>query len=213
MNKKIILFDLDGTLTDSGEGIFSCAETVLRHFHLPVPSRKEMRFMVGPPLTESFPKFGIRDEDLPEAIEVYREQYHREGIFQNFPYPGIPSLLKNLKAQGHMLCVATSKPEYMAHMVLDNFGLAEQFDLICGAASDQARNTKSQVIGYLLQSIQQSMEIIMVGDTIYDVLGAAEFQIPTIGVAWGYGIHQEMLEAGAIAIAQDTDDLIRLLNS
>ena len=211
MERKIILFDLDGTLTDSGEGIFSCAETVLRHFHLPIPSRENLRFMIGPPLVESFPQLGVHTDALTEAIEVYREQYSREGIYQNFPYPGIETLLARLKEQGHILCVATSKPEYMALTVLEHFHLAQYFDLICGAASDGLRNTKEQVIEYLLEQIQPDGPIVMVGDTVFDVRGAAWFSIPTIGVKWGYGITEDMLREGAIAIADDTDHLFELL--
>lgn len=211
MKEKIILFDLDGTLTDSGEGIFSCAEAVLRHFGLPVPTRQEMRCMIGPPLKESFPKFGVRTEDLDEAVAVYRQHYHAGGIFQNFPYPGIQALLVRLKQQGHALCVATSKPESMAHIVLEHFNMAEYFDLICGACSDSERSSKSDVIAYLLEQVDRTREIIMVGDTIYDVQGAKEFGIPTIGVAWGYGIAEEMTAAGAIAIAENTQDLLELL--
>lgn len=211
MKKKTILFDLDGTLTDSGEGIFSCTEEVLRHFKLPIPPRQEMRFMIGPPLTESYPKFGIRAEDMDEALALYRRHYQAGGIFQNFPYPGIPELLKKLKQQGHKLCVATSKPEHMARIILEHFELAQYFDLICGASSDRARSTKSDVIAYLLQHSGKESEMVMIGDTIYDVLGAKEFSIPTIAVAWGYGVEADMLQAGAIAIAKDAQELFRLL--
>lgn len=211
MEKKIILFDLDGTLTDSGEGILNCAEIVLHHFGLPVPDRRDMRCMVGPPLRDSFARFGVKQKDIPLAIEIYREHYNQGGIFQNFPYPGIRELLEKLKKQGHFLCVATSKPEAIAHIVLEHFGLEEYFDIICGAASDASRSTKSEVIQYLLEKLSVNGPIIMVGDTIYDVQGAKEFRIPTIGVAWGYGVAQEMLEEGAIAVAETTDELFALL--
>lgn len=212
MNQKTILFDLDGTLTDSGEGILSCTQEMLRHFHLPVPDKKDMRFMVGPPLKESFPQLGVKPEDISKAIEIYRKHYEVTGIYQNFPYPGIAELLRQLHAQGHILCVATSKPEYMAHIVLKHFDLAQYFHFICGAASDEKRSSKSDVIAYLLQQQVFPKERIMIGDTVYDVEGAAEFGIPTIGVAWGYGNVDDMLSVGAMAIANDTEELFTLLN-
>ena len=211
--QKTILFDLDGTLTDSGEGIFACTEVVLRHYGLPIPDRKDMRFMIGPPLKQSYPQFGIRQEDLEDAIELYRQHYNAGGIYQNVPYPGISQLLRELKQQGHKLCVATSKPENMAHVVLEHFDLAQYFDLICGAQEECNRSKKSDVIAYLLAQNGNRSNMIMVGDTVYDVLGAAEFGIPTIGVAWGYGNEAEMLGGGAIAIARDPEHLLTLLNA
>lgn len=213
MKQKTILFDLDGTLTDSGEGILSCTQEMLRHFHLPVPDKKDMRFMVGPPLKESFPQFGVKPEDISKAIEIYRKHYEVTGIYQNFPYPGIKDLLCRLQAQGHILCVATSKPEYMAHIVLKHFDLAQYFHFICGAASDEKRSSKSDVIAYLLTQNGDKGNMIMVGDTIYDVQGAAAFGIPTIGVAWGYGNADDLTTAGAIAIAKDPKHLLALLNA
>ena len=211
MEKKIILFDLDGTLTDSGEGILNCGEIVLRHFGLDVPSRENMRCMVGPPLSESFLRFGVKQEDIAEAIEIYRAHYTKEGIFQNFPYPGIRQLLQKLHSQGHTLCVATSKPEYMAKIILEHFELAGYFHLICGASNDSVRSTKSEVIAYLLEMLPTRENIIMVGDTVYDVVGAAEFGIPAVGVAWGYGSVSEMLTSGATAVAYSTQELFDLL--
>ena len=213
MKAKTILFDLDGTLTDSGEGIFSCTEAVLRHFGLPIPHRKDMRFMVGPPLSQSYPKFGVKEENMEEAIAIYRKHYHETGVYQNFPYPGIAELLSQLKRQGHTVCLATSKPENMAQVVLNHFDLARYFDLICGASDDGKRSTKSDVIAYLLAQNGDKDNMIMVGDTIYDVQGAAAFGIPTIGVAWGYGNADDMTAAGAIAIAKDPKHLLALLNA
>ena len=208
---KNILFDLDGTLTDSGEGIFHCAEITLAHFGLPVPDRKDLRFMVGPPLRESFPRLGIQMQDIEEAITVFRSHYNQVGIYENFPYPGIAEVLDKLKAQGHILCVATSKVETMAHVVLDHFDLTRRFDIICGACAAENRVTKGQVVSHLLTRLDRSLETVMVGDTIYDVEGAAEFGIPTIGVAWGYGVIPDMQKAGAIAIAHSMEDLYDLL--
>ena len=147
---KTILFDLDGTLTDSGEGIMNCGEYALSHFGITPPPRAQMRTMVGPPLTESFLRFGVPEDQVDEAIRIYRSRYIPIGKFENFPYPGIEQLLEKLVADGHRLYVATSKPEQMSVEILEHFGLAKYFTRICGAATDRSRNSKEAVIAYLL---------------------------------------------------------------
>ena len=169
------------------------------------------RVIVGPPLRESFLKFGVSADQLPEAISVYRSRYNTIGKFENFPYPGIPELLAKLKAQGCKLYVATSKPETTSVEILEHFGLASFFEIIAGAAADGLRDTKSQVIAYLLEQAGDLDEIIMVGDTVFDVIGAAAHNIPTIGVSWGYGEAEDLRSAGAAAIAHSTDELFTLL--
>lgn len=211
MTPKSIFFDLDGTLTDSGEGIFNCAELALRHFGLPIPSRQEMRVFVGPPLRETFAKFGVPAEGIETAMEVYRSRYNTVGLFENTPYPGIRDLLETLKADGHNLYVATSKPESMAVRILEKFDLAKYFDIICGATFDKSRDCKEAVIAYLLEQTGNDRRAIMVGDTAFDVIGAKAHGIPTIGVAWGYGKVEDMVCAGAAAIAVDPEALYRLL--
>lgn len=211
--EKAIIFDLDGTLTDSGEGIINCAQMTLERFGLPVPSREEMRVFVGPPLADTFVKFGIPPERTQEAIDIFRSRYVPIGKYENHPYPGIRELLEGLKAQGHHLYVATSKPEVTAIEVLDHFDLSKYFQLICGASFDESRITKSQVIAFLLQQNGRIDNAVMVGDTEFDVIGAAAHGIPTIGVAWGYGEVEKMVSAGAAAIADTPEQLLQLLNS
>ena len=211
MEQKAVLFDLDGTLTDSGEGIMKCAELALRHFGLPVPDTQQMRTMVGPPLDQSFIRFGVRPEDTDEAIRVYRSRYTTLGKFENYPYPGIHQVLARLKADGYRLYVATSKLEGLSVEILERFELAEYFDRICGATPDNSRSSKASVIAYLLDQIGPVDKAVMVGDTEFDVLGAKEHGIPTIGVAWGYGKAENMKNAGAAAIADDMDHLYRLI--
>ena len=211
MSKKAILFDLDGTLTDSGEGIINCAILALEHFGLPVPSRQELGVFVGPPLDQTFQKFGVPADQTDEAIRIFRSRYLTKGKFENFPYPGIPEMLSKLQALGHDLYVATSKPETTAIEVLDHFDLSRYFTRICGATMDKARNSKEKVIAYLLKNCGRADNIIMVGDTAYDVIGAKAHGIPTIGVAWGYGKVSDMEAAGAISIARSVDELFELL--
>ncbi len=209
---KSILFDLDGTLTDSGEGIINCAIFTLEHYGLPVPSREEMRTFVGPPLRDSFYKHGVPEDKLAEAVDVYRSRYIPIGKFENHPYPGIEALLAKLKAQGHRLYVATSKPENMSIEILEKFGLAQYFDIIAGATLDGSRDEKDKVIAYLLEQIGAQKNAIMVGDTAFDVIGAAAHGIATIGVSWGYGKIVDMENAGAKAIAHTMDELFDILN-
>ena len=211
MKQKAIFFDLDGTLTDSGEGIINCATLALEHFGLPVPSREEMRVFVGPPLDQTFVKFGVPADKTDEAIRVFRSRYTTVGKFENFPYPGIRQLLESLQQQGHRLFVAISKPEILANEVLAHFQLDSYFEKICGATMDGSRSEKADVIRYLLAQTGDMEQIVMVGDTAYDVIGAAEHKIPCIGVAWGYGLVKDMADAGAIAIATDPQHLLALL--
>ena len=208
--RKTVLFDLDGTLTDSGEGIINCAALALRHFGLSVPSREEMRVFVGPPLHETFQRFGVPADRTDEAIRVYRSRYIPTGMFESAPYPGVKELLETLKNEGHTLYVATSKPEEMSVTILERFGLAPYFDRICGASTDTSRSTKDAVIAYLLESSGAKEDMVMVGDTKYDVLGAKAHGIPAIGVSWGYGDVQEMKDAGAMAIVNTPRELLDL---
>ena len=207
-----ILFDLDGTLTDSGEGIINCASLALEHFGIPVPDRETMRVFVGPPLDKTFREFGVPADRTDEAIRVYRSRYIPIGRFENTPYPGIRELLETLRNRGHRLFIATSKPEGMSVEILEHFGLAHFFTDICGATMDGSRSTKEDVIAYLFARNKGEGKILMVGDTVYDILGAKAHGIPAIGVAWGYGNVQDMTEAGAIAIAESTEELLALLD-
>lgn len=209
--KKTVLFDLDGTLTDSGEGIINCAALALEHFGLPVPSREELRVFVGPPLHETFQRFGVPADKTEEAIRVYRSRYIPTGMFENAPYPCIKELLETLKKENYTLYVATSKPEEMSVTILERFGLAPYFDRICGASTDTSRSTKDAVIAYLLEQSGAKEDMVMVGDTKYDVLGAKTHGIPAIGVSWGYGSVEEMTEAGAIGIADTMEQLLELI--
>lgn len=211
MAQKILIFDLDGTLTDSGEGIINCAILALEHFGLPVPSREELRVFVGPPLHETFMKFGVPADKTDEAIKVYRSRYTTVGKFENFPYPGIPEMLQKLNNSGHRLFVATSKPEGMAQEIMAKFELSPYFEIICGATLDKSRSEKADVIAYLLQKIGPAGKAVMVGDTAYDVIGAAAHGIPCIGVAWGYGSTADMQKAGAQGIAHTTEELYDML--
>lgn len=210
--KRALLFDLDGTLTDSGEGIINCAQLALGHFGIQADDREALRRFVGPPLRESFPKFGVPEEKVEEAVKVFRGRYLTVGKFENFPYPGIRELLEDLKQAGWDLYVATSKPESTAVEILTKFELAGYFTRICGAEMESGRDTKDAVIAYLLQSLPADAAPIMIGDTVFDVEGAKVHGIPTIGVTWGYGDAGEMEQAGAVALVDTPAELKTLLS-
>ena len=205
-----ILFDLDGTLTDSGEGIINCAIAALEHFDLPIPERNDLRVFVGPPLRDTFPKFGVPADQVDEAIAIYRERYVRIGKYENFPYPGVQQMLQQLQSDGHRLFIATSKPEQMAVEILEYFDLAQYFEMICGATMDDRRSKKELVIAYLLEQIGKNC--IMVGDTIYDVDGANFHALPCIAVSWGYGDIEQMENAGA-KIVNTTEELLKMIEA
>lgn len=211
MAQKAILFDLDGTLTDSGEGIMKSAVYALSRYGIEAPPDEQLRTVVGPPLSESLARFGVPQDKLKEAIEIYRSRYIPIGRFENHPYPGVRELLEQLRNDGHTLYVATSKPEWMSIEILEYFDLAKYFDIICGASTDFSRNSKEAVITHLLSQCDAKSNAVMVGDTVYDVIGARAHNIPCIGVSWGYGTAEDMENAGAVAIAHTMEQLSELL--
>ena len=207
-----VLFDLDGTLTDSGEGVMGSAAYAFRKLGLPVPEPRELRTMVGPPLSSSFPRLGVPQDKVEEAIAYYRDDYNDGGgKLRNSVFPGIEEMLRDLKEKGLRLFVATSKPEGVAREVLTTFGLTGYLEYIAGASSDRSRETKADVMRHLLEETGHPKGLVMVGDTIWDVLGAKELGIPCVGVSWGYGEDQDMLDAGAETVVATPKDLTEYL--
>ena len=151
--------------------------------------------------------------EADEAVEVFRKRYNTIGKFENTPYPGIRDMLADLKQKGFCLLVATSKPEHMAIEILEHFELAQYFDRICGASLDRSRDTKEKVIEYLLQEYANAEDMVMVGDTAFDVVGAAYHHIPCIGVTWGYGKREDIAAAGAVSIVDNVAELQTLLEA
>lgn len=202
-----VLFDLDGTLTDSSEGITKCVQKALHHFGIDGYTQEELRVFIGPPLLETFPKFGVPANRVDEAIEVFRSRYLVKGKFENKPFDGIIEMLEKLKNSGVRLFVATSKPEETAIEILQHFDMDGYFEKICGASFDHSRENKDQIIAYVRQYVGDA-RMLMVGDTIYDIRGAKKQHIPSVGVSWGFGDNKEMQDEGALAVFSSTSELI-----
>lgn len=211
---NIIMFDLDGTLTDTGEGVTNGFMYALKKFGITVENRTELYKFIGPPLSDSFKNFyGFSDEQTELAIKYYREYYSEKGIFENTVYDGIPELLQKLHSAGKMIITATSKPEAYAVKILEKLGISKYFTYIAGADFEGNRITKTAVIKYALErgKITDNSEIIMIGDRHYDVKGSAEFGIDCIGVLYGYGNADELKNAGAKYIAKDTKEIEKII--
>lgn len=208
--ERYVLFDLDGTLTDPGEGITNCVGYALRKFGVEPRSREELYPYIGPPLVPSFEKYhGLTHEQAQQALLYYRERFSTVGMFENKPYPGIAKLLERLRGDGYHLMVATSKPEEFTVQILDHFGLAQYFDFVGGNTLQESRPTKADVIRYVMEQNPgiTADNALMVGDRHHDVDGATACGLRTVGVLYGYGDRAELEQAGAYAIAADLAQL------
>ena len=204
MKYKQLLFDLDGTLTDSGEGILNSVMYALKEIGEPIPPKSELYSFVGPPLKNSFMEILELDEATAiKAMAYYREYFSQKGLFENEVYEGVKELLVRLNEQGYQLYVATSKPEKFAKEILDYFDLTNQFKGIYGASLDSSRLEKAAVIAYAMASEDlEPQGTLMIGDRKHDVLGAKENKLNTLGVLYGYGNQAELENAGAIALVE-----------
>lgn len=211
---KYILFDLDGTITDSGEGITKSVKYALEHFNVTVDNLDELRRFIGPPLKESFKEFYKFDgEKANLALLKYREYYADRGIFENNLYEGITEILDELKECGKTIVLATSKPEVYAKKILKYFKIDKYFSFVAGADLEETRVKKGDVIKYALEGAEISnlSEVIMIGDREHDIIGAKENNIKSIGVLYGYGDVIELTQARADYIANNTKDLLKII--
>lgn len=208
---QVILFDLDGTLTDSGEGITKSVQYALEKMGITEENPENLRCFVGPPLQESFMSYcGLDEEQTKQAVTFYRERFSQVGMFENSLYPKIPELLELLKINDKILGVASSKPEVYVKQILDYFGIAQYFETIVGSELDGARSKKAEVIEEALARLHMQNErdkVLMVGDKEQDVEGARSCGLQCIGVAYGYGSREELERAGAVYIAETVEDL------
>lgn len=208
---SIVLFDLDGTITDPGIGISNSVAYALEKFGIEVNDRSELYRFIGPPLQDSFREYyGFSVEDSRKAVSFYREYYSHTGIYENNVYDGVREMLISLKTSGKKVVLATSKPELYALQILQHFELMSHFDRICGANMDGTRTKKADVITYALQAFPATPpeNAIMVGDREHDVKGALAVGIDSIGVTYGYGSKKELTSAGATYIANSPEAVL-----
>lgn len=209
-----VLFDLDGTITDSAPGIVRALAKTFLELGMPVPSPTDLVSYVGPPMLDSFrDRAGMGPEQSWDALLAYRANYDHDGAYDSAIYPGIAGVLKSLKAASIPLAIATSKPERLSRAILQHLGLVDYFDVVSGASEDETISAKPQVVAEALRRLDEQgvdlSQTVMVGDRGYDVEGAHENGVPTILVEWGYGSPAEA--GGAIAIVHSTDQLRSLL--
>ncbi|MDC7278307.1 HAD hydrolase-like protein [Butyrivibrio fibrisolvens] len=214
---KNIYFDLDGTIIDSAPSIITGLKITLEKYGYDIPDYATLRKCVGPPFTYSFPNYlGIRDEDFADAVATYRYYYDNENGCMNVDaFEGVEGLLEALVKRGYCLFVCTSKPEPTARKILEGLGLAKYFTDICGATLDAKINTKEQVINLCFSRAPWHLkeETILIGDTKFDVDGAKASGIECIGVSWGFGSTDEMLEHGALEVFDYPDEVLDYIES
>ena len=214
---QYIFWDLDGTLTESGEGIINSVLYALEKKGIYEKDREKLASFVGPPLRESFMKhYGMDMQGADECLKSYREYFVERGMFENKVYPGIPEVLEKLYEEGYILVVATSKPEPFSIKIAEHFDIAKYFRFIGGSSLDEKRNKKADVIRYVLDTLDLNASkdrIVMVGDREHDVSGAAENGIPCIGVLYGSGSREELEAAGAAAICGTVQELLQCIEN
>ena len=211
---QFCFFDLDGTITDSSLGITNSVRYALGKFGITEPDRTKLYRFIGPPLTESFREFyGFSGERCQEAVRYYREYYREKGIYENRVYDGLEAVLKQLKEVGKHLVVATSKPEVFAREIIGYFHLEQYFEYVAGMELDGGRGTKAEVIEYALEAcgIQDRSRVLLIGDREHDVIGASKAGIDCLGVLYGFGTREELEQAGASAIADSVEEILRFV--
>ncbi len=210
----VILFDLDGTITDPKEGITKSVAYALSHFGFSVEDPDSLAYFIGPPLCDSFQSsFGMTESQAMEALSIYRERYSSIGWAENVPYDSIEYCLEQLKDAGKYLMIATSKAQEFAEKILTHFNLAKYFDQICGTPMNEPGQTKADVIRTALgrAGISSLSKVVMVGDRCQDILGGQEVGIKTVGVLYGYGDRLEHESCNADYIVEDIEELTGLL--
>ncbi len=216
---QYILFDLDGTITDSREGITKAAQYALKTVGIEAELEELERF-IGPPLRDSFLTFYgdvINKTNVDRVVASYREYFEPKGIFQNKVYEGVPEMLKKLKDEGRKLALASSKPEVFVRRILEYFSLEEYFDVIVGSMLDGTRENKEEIVSEALRLIfvdtPDLKNTVMVGDRKFDIEGAKAKKVTSIGVRYGFSELGELEEAGADFIVDTVLDLEKILLS
>jgi phosphoglycolate phosphatase len=208
VGRRLVLFDLDGTLVDSTPGIWASIRVAAAELGLPEPTPGQLRSMVGPPLEDGFAgAFGLLPGDVGRAVAAYRAHYTAGAMFDAEVYPGVPELLAAVRADGAVLAVATSKPEPFAVRILEHTGLLPEFASVHGATLDGAVRHKDQVVAAALAAHPDGERPVLIGDRSHDVLGARAHRLPCIGAGWGPAPAGELAQAGAAVVVADPADV------
>ncbi len=212
MKYDVLLFDLDGTLTESGMGITRSVAYALRKHGIKETDQANLDRFVGPPLIDSYIRwYGFTPEQARQGVEDFREYFERQGMFENRVYDGVTAMLERLNSAGVRCIVATSKPEQYAVQILERFGLLPYFVRVAGATMDESRTDKAEVIAYALEGVEPDCRVLMVGDREHDILGAKANGLDAVGVLYGYGSREELETAGASYIVGAAGDILSIV--
>jgi len=210
----MLLFDLDGTLIDSATGITRCAAHAFECLGAPVPDEATLRSWIGPPLRDSFTPLLGDAVRVEQAVRLYRERYETHGWLEHRVYDGIAEAIESLYVQGHRLAVVTAKNEPHARRIVEHLPFGHRFEEIVGATPDGRLSHKPELIDEALRRLgMDAARCAMVGDRRMDMEGAAHHGMRGFGVLWGFGSEEELRTAGASAVAESPDHLVRLLSS
>ncbi len=213
-NFNTVLFDLDGTLTDSSPGILNCVRYTLTEMERDIPDETVLKKFLGPPLRYAFTEFcGFDETTAEEAFKLYRQRYKEVCITENALYDGVYDMLEQLHGAGKAIAVATNKAEFMAEKIIGHFGIRPFFTAVCGAAPDGSDGKKSDVIKKALRLCGENdlKSAVMVGDRFYDIEGAREVGIASIGALFGYGEREELEKAGADFTAASPEEIVKMI--
>lgn len=213
---ELVLFDLDGTLTDPKPGITQSVRYALEHLGVAITDLDSLTCFIGPPLHHSFARYyGLDEAQARAAVALYREYFAETGLYENMVYPGIPQLLEYLRSLDRRLIVATSKPTVYARRILEHFELESHFERVAGSDLDLSHSDKAEIIRDVVAPYEgvERAAIVMVGDREHDIIGACANRLDSIGVTYGYGSLAELRDAGATVIAASVDELAALLGS
>lgn len=214
---KYILFDLDGTVSESAEGIRKSLEYAITQLGKPLPDLDDYTLYIGPPLIDTFRRLcRFSEEDSLEGTEIYRSYYNSKGKYLNKLYDGMKDVLKRLKAEGARIAVCSSKYEKFAEEIVEILGVSEYFDAVCGSNLDGSRKDKKDLIPYAIKSLGGDLEsekdkTVMLGDTFFDARGARQCDVDFIGVEYGYGCIEKMKNEGAEYFAKTPLDILNLI--
>ena len=214
MKYRYLLFDMDGMLVDTSEGVFKSFAFALKHFQIDINDFSVLKPVMGPPLSYSFRNFfGLSDEEAANAVSLYRKRYTEKGQYECRLFEGVEEMLTELLQQGYHLSIATSKLESYACSMLENLKIKKYFNIVTGATADETISTKEQVIEESIKrmNITDRALALMIGDRKYDVLGAKHCQIDSVGVYMGCAEENEHEHAGATYIVNGIEELKRIL--